>query len=51
MVGNTIQTINFPMYDKYTSTPGNIVKSRAIHRNIQTAQSGPSLVGMEPTMH
>ena len=33
------------------STPGNAVKPRATHSNIQTAQSSPSLVGSEPTMH
>ena len=33
------------------STPANIVKPRAIHCNMQTAQSRPSLVGSEPTMH
>ena len=30
------------------STPGNAVKLVATHNNIQTAQSGPSLVGIEP---
>ena len=50
-VGNTIQTVNSPMYDTYMSTPGNTAKPRAIHSNIQTAQRGPSLVGSEPTMH
>ena len=47
-LGNTIQTVNSPMYDTYMSTPGNTAKPRAIHSNIQTAQSGPSLVGSEP---
>ena len=37
--GNTIQTVNSPMYDTYMSTPGNTAKPRAIHSNIQTAQS------------
>ena len=50
-VGKTIQTVNSPMYDTYMSTPGNTAKPRAIHSNIQTAQSSPSLVGSEPTMH
>ena len=50
-VGNTIQTVNSPMYDTYMSTPGNTAKLGAIHSNIQTAQRGPSLVGSEPTMH
>ena len=50
-VGNTIQTVNSPMYDTSTSTPCNTAKPRAIHSKIQTAQSSPSLVGSEPTMH
>ena len=50
-VGNTIQTVNSPMYDIYMNTPGNTTKLRTIHSNIQTAQSSPSLVGIEPTMH
>ena len=33
------------------STPGNTAKLRAIHSNLQTTQSNPSLVGSEPTMH
>ena len=49
--GNTIQTVNSPMYDIYMSTPGNTAKPRATHSNIQTAQGSPSLVGSEPTMH
>ena len=49
MVGNTIQTVNSPMYDAYMSTPGNTVKPRAIHSNIQTAKS--RMVGSEPTIH
>ena len=44
MVGNTIQTVNSPIYDTYTSTPGNTAKPTAIQSNIQTAQSNPSLV-------
>ena len=39
------------MYDTYMSTPGNTAKLEATHSNIQTAQSSPSLVGSEPTMH
>ena len=50
-VGNTIQTVNSPMYDTYMSTPGNTAKLTTAHSNIQTAQRGPSLVGSEPTMH
>ena len=50
-VGNTIQTVNSSMYDTYMSTPGNTAKLGATHSNIQTAQSNPSLVGSEPTMH
>ena len=50
-IGNTIQTVNSPMYDTHMSTPGNTAKPRATHSNIQTAQRGPSLVGSEPTMH
>ena len=50
-VGNTIQTINSPMYDTYMSTPGNTAEQGTAHSNIQTAQRGPSLVGSEPTMH
>ena len=44
-VGNTIQTVNSPMYDTHMSTPGNTAKLGATHSNIQTAQRGPSLVG------
>ena len=50
-VGNTIQTVNSPMYDTHMSTPGNTAKLGTAHSNIQTAQRGPSLVGSEPTMH
>ena len=50
-VGNTIQTVDSPMYDTCMSTPGNTAKIGAAHSNIQTAQRGPSLVGSEPTMH
>ena len=50
-VGNTIQTVNSPMYDTYMSTPGNTAKLGTAYSNIQTAQRGPSLVGSEPTMH
>ena len=49
-VGNTIQTVNSPMYDTYMSTPGNTAKLGATHSNIRTAQRGPSLVGSELTM-
>ena len=51
MVGNTIQTVNSPMYDTYMSTLGTTAKLGAIHSNIQTAQRRPSLVGSEPAMH
>ena len=44
-VGNTIQTVNSPMYDTYMSTPGNTAKLGTAHSNIQTAQRGPSLPG------
>ena len=47
-VVNTIQTVNSPMYDTYMSTPANTAKLGAVHSNIQTAQSSPSLVGSEP---
>ena len=50
-VGNTIQTVNSPMYNTYTSTPGNTAKLWTTHSSIQTAQSSTSLVGSEPTMH
>ena len=50
-VGNTIQTVSSPMYDTHMSTPGNTAKLGTAHSNIQTAQRGPSLVGIEPTMH
>ena len=50
-VGNTIQTVNSPMYDTHMSTPGNTAKLGTAHSNIQTAQSSPSLVGSEPTLH
>ena len=33
------------------SAPGYAAKSGTAHSNIQTAQSNPSLVGIEPTMH
>ena len=49
-VGNTIQTVNSPMYDTYMSTPGNTAKLGTAHSNIQTAQSNPSVVGSEPTI-
>ena len=39
------------MYDTHMSTPANIAKLGTAHSNIQTAQSSPSLVGSEPTMH
>ena len=45
-IGNTIQTVNSPMYDTYMSTPGNTAKLGTAHSNIQTAQSCQSLVGM-----
>ena len=50
-VRNTIQIVNSPMYDTYMSTPGNAAKPRAIHSNMQIAQSSPTLVGSEPTLH
>ena len=50
-VWNTIQTVNTPMYDTQMGTPGNTAKLGTAHSNIQTAQSNPSLVGSEPTMH
>ena len=49
-VGNTIQTVNSPMYDTYMSTSGNTAKLGTAHSNIQTAQSNPSLVGSKPTV-
>ena len=45
------QLSEHPMYDTYMSTPGNTAKLGTAHSNIQTAQSCPSLVGIEPTMH
>ena len=51
MVWNTIQTVNSPMYDTHMSTLGNTAKLGTAHSNIQTAQSSPSLVGSEPTIH
>ena len=50
-VGNTIQTVNSPMYDTYMSTPGNTAKLGTAHSNIQTARSSPTLVGSKPTIH
>ena len=50
-VENTIQTVNFPMYDTHMSTPSNTAKLGTAHSNIQTAQSNPSLVGSEHAMH
>ena len=35
----------------YMSTPGNTAKLGAAHSNTQTAQSCPSLVGIETTIH
>ena len=35
----------------YMSTPGNTTKLETAHSNIQTAQSSPTLVGSETTMH
>ena len=49
-VGNTIQPVNSPRYE-YMSTPGNTDKVGTALSNMQTAQSCPSLVGIEPTMH
>ena len=39
------------MHDPYMSTPGNTAKLETARSNIQAAQSNPSLVGSEPTMH
>ena len=52
-VGNTIQTVNSPMYDTHMSTPGNTAKVGTAHSNIQTGQHKEvhPLVGSEPTMH
>ena len=50
-VGNTIQTVNSPMYDTHMSTPGNTAKLGTAHNNIQTAQRNPSLEGSENTLH
>ena len=47
MVGNTIQTVNSPMYDTYMSTPGNAAKLGAIHSNIQTTKE--SIPGWDRT--
>ena len=48
-VGNTIQTINSPMYDTYMSTPGNTAKLGATHSNILTAQRARSVPGWKWT--
>ena len=48
-VGNTIQTVNSPMYDTYMSTPGNTAKIGTAHSNIQTAQSSQPVSGWERT--
>ena len=48
-VGNTIQTVNSPIYE-YMSAPGNATKLGTALSNIQTAQNFASLVGIEPTM-
>ena len=50
-VGNTIQTNNTSCMKTYISTPGNTAKLGTAHSNIQAAQSNPSLVESEPTMH
>ena len=44
-VGNTILTVNSPMYE-YMSTPGNTVKPGSAHRNLYV----PAMVGIETTM-
>ena len=43
--GNTIQTVNSPMYDTYMSTPGTTAKLGATHSNIQTGKRGPPWLG------
>ena len=48
MVGNTIQTVNSPI--RILSAPGTTAKIGTAHSNIQTAQSDPSLVGIERTI-
>ena len=50
-VGNTIQTVNSPMYEYIHEHFGNTANLGTAHSNIQTAQSSPSPVGSEPTMH
>ena len=52
-VGNAIQEGNSTCMNTYMSTPGNTAKLGTAHSNIQsqTAQSSPTLVESEPTMH
>ena len=50
-VGNTIQTVNSPMYDTYMSTPGNTAKSRAwLGANLQCISQHTTESALKPTM-
>ena len=50
-LGTLFRQLTPPCMNTYMSTPGNTAKLGTAHSNIQTAQSNPSLVGSEPTMH
>ena len=47
-VGNTIQTVNSPMYDTYMSTPGNTAKAKS-HTQQHTDGTKLSVPGWEQT--
>ena len=49
-VSGTLFRHLIPPYE-YMSTHGNTAKLGTVHRNIQTAQSSPSLVGIESTLN
>ena len=46
-VGNTIQTVNSPMYNTYMSTPGNTAKPRATQQHTDSTKK--SVPGWERT--
>ena len=48
-VGNTIQTVNSPMYDTYMSTPGNSAKLGATRTQQLTDSTKRSILGWERT--
>ena len=50
-VGNTIQTVNSPMYDTYISTPGNTAKLGSSHTQQHTDSTKRSVPGWERTFN